>query len=165
MVNKIFKGIDLALKTIIAIIVASFIVIVFVQVVARFVFQHSLTWTEELARILFTQMIFYAAPLAVLEKRHIAVDILQQFMSVKTKRYLYVVINALSFVFFIFLLISGVVLLKTSPNQMSPAMGIPSHTLYTSIIISSVLMLINCIRAGYDDFVNTYNPDKEVAAK
>ncbi len=165
MINKILKGIDTLLKVIIAVIVAAFIVIVFVQVVARFIFQHSLTWTEELARILFTQMIFYAAPLAVLEKRHIAVDILQQFMSVKAKRYLYVVINALSFVFFIFLCISGFVFLKTSPNQMSPAMGIPSHTLYISIIISSVLMAVNCIRAGIDDYVNTYNPDKGVASK
>ena len=165
MVNKIFKGIDTLLKAVIVVIVAAFIVIVFVQVVARFVFQHSLTWTEELARILFTQMIFYAAPLAVLEKRHISVDILQQLMSTKTKRSLYVGINALSFLFFIFLCISGIVLLRTSPNQMSPAMGIPSHALYVSIIVSSVLMALNVIRAGYDDYMNTHNPEKEVAAK
>ena len=69
MINKVLQAIDFLLKAVIAIIVAAFIVIVFVQVVARFVFHHSLTWTEELARILFTQMIFYAAPLSVLETR------------------------------------------------------------------------------------------------
>ena len=149
------------IKGLLVAIVASFIVIVFAQVICRYVFNNSLTWSEELARTLFVEMIFLASPLCVLEKRHITVDILHQYMSKNAKRYLFVLLNALSFLFFCFLAVSGFRLMRSNTLQKTAALMIPMYLIYAIIPITSVMMAINCIRAGYDDFTNTYAPDKE----
>lgn len=161
MLNKLLHGIDMLLRTIVVIIVAAFIVIVFLQVIARYVFNNSLPWSEELARILFTQMIFLAAPLAVTEKRHVSVDIVTQLLSQKMKRYLSVAINAVSFIFFCFLAVSGYQFAFANMQQTTAALKLPVYMLYAVIPVSAVLMEINCIRAGIDDYCNTYAPGKE----
>ena len=159
--KKLVNGIDFLIKAVLIVMVASFIVIVFAQVIARYVFNNSLTWSEELARVLFTQMIFLAIPLVVYEKHVIAVDILTQFLKVKTKRYLYVVINALSFVFFAFLTVSGYRLAMANMNQFTTALHLCVGRLNMIIPISGVLMMINVIRSGYNDFTVTYAEEKK----
>ena len=160
MFEKICKGIDWILKAVLVVIVASFIVIVFAQVIARYVFNNSLSWSEELARVLFTQMIFLAIPLVVKEKKVIAVDIVVQFISDKVKRPLYVVLNALSFLFFGVLAVSGYNFSMANMNQRTAALHLNVGMLYFVIPVSAVLMMLNVVRAGIDDYVNTYAPGK-----
>ena len=159
--KKIFKVYDLLLKAVLVAIIVSFIAIVFAQVVSRYVFNNSLTWSEELARILFTQMVFLAAPLVVLEKKGISVDIIGQFIPKAAKRKLYLVINFLSLVFFIFMGISGYRFAMMNFNQRTTALHLNMGMLYMVIPVSAVMMIINVLRAGYDDWNNTYAPDKE----
>lgn len=161
MANKIFKLIDSLLKAVLVAVVAGFIIIVFVQVVARYAFNNSLSWSEELARVLFTQMIFLAAPLVVLEKKAIAVDIVVQFLPHNAKRYLYLVINALSFVFFCFLAVSGYKFAMANLKQHTTALHLNVGYLYCVIPVSAILMALNCVRAGIDDYCNAYAPKKE----
>ena len=161
MLEKFFKFYDNLIKWILVAIVASFIVIVFAQVICRYVFNNSLTWSEELARTLFVEMIFLAAPLAVLDKRHITVDILHQYMNKSSKRVLFIFLNAFSFLFFCFLAVSGFMLMRSNTLQKTAALQIPMYLIYAIIPITSVMMAINCIRAGYDDYMHTYAPEKE----
>ena len=159
--NKIFSVIDFLLKAVIVIIVASFIVIIFAQVVARYVFNHSLYWSEELARVLFTQMIFLAAPVAVLEKRHIMVDLVLMYLPRSWNRWLHVAISVICFVFFCSLAYSGYIFVMSNLTQVTAALHIPMRILYGVVPVSSVLMAINCIRSGIDDFCNVYAPEKK----
>ena len=161
MLKKILKVYDTALKAVLVAIITAFIVIVFMQVVSRYVFNNSLTWSEELARVLFTQMVFLAAPLVVLEKKGISVDIIVQFIPKSAKRKLYVLINILSFVFFIFLAVSGYNFAIRNFNQHTTALRLNMGRLYMVIPVSAVMMAINVIRAGLDDWFHTYAPEKE----
>lgn len=162
MLNKILKIYDNIIKGLLVVIVASFIVIIFAQVISRYVFNNSLAWSEELARTLFTEMIFLAAPIAVLDKKHIAVDILHQYIGINAKRYLFVGINVLSFIFFICLAVSGFQLMQSNTVQKTAALLIPMYLIYAIIPITSVMMAINCIRAAIEDFTVTYAPESEV---
>ena len=159
--KKVLKVYDILLKTVLVAIIVSFIVIIFMQVVSRYVFNNSLTWSEELARVLFTQMVFLAAPLVVREKKGISVDIIVQFIPKSAKRKLYVVINCLSLVFFVFMGISGYRFAMMNFNQRTTALHLNMGMLYMVIPVSAVMMIINVLRAGYDDWTNTYAPDKE----
>lgn len=160
MTKKILKVYDNLLKAVLVAIIVAFIVIVFAQVISRYVFNNSLSWSEELARVLFTQMIFLAAPLVVLEKKAIAVDIVVQFLPLGAKRYLYLVIHMLSFVFFCFLGVSGWNFAMANLNQRTTALSLNIGYLYCVIPVASLMMGINCIRAGIDDYCNTYRPQK-----
>lgn len=161
MLKKILKVYDSIIKGILIAIVAAFVVIIFTQVICRYVFNHSLSWSEELARVLFTQMIFLAAPIFVLEKRGISVDILLQFIPKKAKRYLFVVIDVLSFVFFAFLAFSGYGFAMKNMNQTTTALSLNYGRIYMIIPVSAVCMMINVVRAGVDNFFHTYAPEKE----
>ena len=161
MAKKLLNIYDSIIKGILIAIVATFIVIVFVQVIFRYVLNNSLPWSEELARILFTQMIFLAAPIAVLEKRHIAVDLILQMLPRSAKRWMFVLINALSFVFFCFLAMSGYTFATSNMHQVTAALAIPMGYLYMVIPVSCVMMCVNCIRAGIDDFCVAYAPAKK----
>lgn len=55
---------------------AALIVIVFANVVARYVFNNSMTWAGEAAQWLFIGMIFLAVPLAHRSRRHLSINLL-----------------------------------------------------------------------------------------
>ena len=52
------------------------VVLVFFQVVMRYVFQNSLSWSEELARYIFLWQTWLGASYAVKEHRHLRVEML-----------------------------------------------------------------------------------------
>lgn len=159
--KKVFHIYDTLLKWIIAIVVGALAIIVFAQVISRYVFSSPLSWSEELAWVLFTQVVFLAAPLVILEKKAIAVDIIQQFLSRKVLRYLNVLITVISFVFFCFLAVGGWSFAIANMHQTTTALRIPMGRLYTIIPVSSVMMAINCLRSGLDDFLNISAEKKE----
>ena len=161
MLKKVLKVYDSVLKGILIAIVASFVVIIFTQVICRYAFNHSLSWSEELARVLFTQMIFLAAPLFVLEKKGITVDIILQFLPKNAKRYLFVVIDLLAIVFFVFMGVSGYGFAMKNMNQRTAALALNYGMIYMVIPVSAVCMIINGLRAAYSNFFVTYAPDKE----
>lgn len=51
-------------------------IVVFAGVVARYVFNDSFTWTEEIGQLLFAYIIFLGIPLAHRQRAHIAIDLL-----------------------------------------------------------------------------------------
>ena len=54
--------------------------LVFIQVVMRYVFSNSLSWSEELARYLFLWQIWVGASYAVKEHRHLRIELIQDFI-------------------------------------------------------------------------------------
>ena len=64
-------------ETIVAVILAFMVVIVFIEVVMRYVFNSSITSSEELARILFVWMVFIGIVLVLVKNRHVAFDAVQ----------------------------------------------------------------------------------------
>ncbi|MEQ8602899.1 MAG: TRAP transporter large permease subunit [Marivibrio sp.] len=59
-----------------ALALAALIAIVFANVVARYVFNNSMTWASEAAQWLFIAMIFLAVPLAHRSRRHLSINLL-----------------------------------------------------------------------------------------
>ena len=53
------------------------VVVIFLQVVMRYVFQNSLSWSEELARYLFLWQVWVGASYATKKSRHLRVEILR----------------------------------------------------------------------------------------
>lgn len=61
-----------------AVMFAIMLVILFMQVILRFVFHAPNVWSEELARYLFIYIVYLASSYAVLERRHIRIDGLEK---------------------------------------------------------------------------------------
>jgi TRAP-type C4-dicarboxylate transport system permease small subunit len=60
--------------------------LVFIQVVMRYVFSNSLSWSEELARYLFLWQIWVGASYAVKEHRHLRIELIQILFMILQKK-------------------------------------------------------------------------------
>lgn len=122
--------------------------LVFVQVVMRYVFSNSLSWSEELARYLFLWQIWLGASYAVKEHKHLRIEILQDFIKDPRKRKMYdvfVMVLWLGFSIFLTSESASLTILQFQRNQVSPAMRIPMAYAYASVPVGCGLMSLRLI--------------------
>ncbi len=139
------------------------VALVFMQVVMRYVFGSSLTWSEELARYIFLWQIWLGASYAVKEHRHLRIEVIQDLLKTpRKKKYFELVSMALWLTFSLFMVYEGTSLtaLLFERGQVSPAMRIPMGFAYASVPVGCALMSIRLIGEIYKMAVST---DKEAA--
>ena len=85
--KKFFRGFDLVIDVLMILCSVGFVTLAFAQVVCRFVLNSSLTWSEELCRYLFVEMVFLGAGVCVLEKKHASVDIIVNLLPAGARKY------------------------------------------------------------------------------
>lgn len=75
-------------------------VVVFAQFLSRYVFNHSIGWTEEGARMLLVLLVFMGAAGAASRRGHICVEVLELVLPKSARRWLWGFNNLLSAAFF-----------------------------------------------------------------
>ncbi|MDR1932069.1 MAG: TRAP transporter small permease [Spirochaetales bacterium] len=75
-------------ETLVALILAVMVATVFIEVIMRYMFNSSITASEELARILFIWMVFIGIVLMLARGRHVAFDAIQEAASPAVKKIL-----------------------------------------------------------------------------
>mgnify|MGYP001398935140 CR=1 FL=1 len=122
--------------------------LIFIQVVMRYVFSSSLSWSEELARYLFLWQIWLGASYAVKEHRHLRIEIIQDLIKNPVyKKIFELFVTALWLGFSVFLAFEGSALtsLLFERGQVSPAMRMPIAFAYASVPAGCILMSIRLI--------------------
>ena len=121
--------------------------LIFVQVVMRYVFGRSLSWSEELARYLFIWYTWIGTSLAVRKRRHIRIEILRDFLKEKAKLRLELLVLLLWAGFSAFLAFKGLQVGKFlyTSNQTSPALEIPMFFAYAAIPVGCALMFLRLL--------------------
>ncbi len=119
-------------------------IVAVVQVAARYVFNNSLYWSEELILYSLISMSFLAASMGVRHSAHISVEAVFAFVGPRTARVLKFVSAVLGMVFSGALAYYGWLLFSNTNDmgQLSPAMQIPVAYIYLSIPVSAVLMFV-----------------------
>jgi TRAP-type C4-dicarboxylate transport system permease small subunit len=112
------------------------------QVVTRFVFNDSLTWTEEMARFAFIWVSFLGAALCVEQDSHARISILSDMLPKKLQTILYFAGQVIIIISASVMVWQGAKLLKTVSMQTSPMLGIPMSVFYGAAPVSAVLMAI-----------------------
>lgn len=132
------------------ILVYSYLLVVpllFMQVIMRYCFNNSLTWSEELARYIFIWQVWLGASFCVKENRHIRIDIFTNHLPENVYKVFEFVITLISIAFCVFMVIKGgsVMGMVGRFNQTSPALALPMTVVYACVPISSALMIIHYI--------------------
>ncbi len=117
------------------------VVLIFIQVVMRYVFNNSLSWSEELARYIFIWQIWLGANVGIRMKRHIRVEMLTTQLNFSARGWINFLALALLLGFFIFLVVNGYQLSMkmASRNAVSTALNIPLSIIYFSLPFSSAV--------------------------
>ncbi|WP_026699800.1 TRAP transporter small permease [Salibacterium aidingense] len=121
------------------------VVLVFFQVITRFIINFPLAWSEEISRYLTIYIVFLGSALAVRNREHIAIDFLMDVVSAAKKRKLQFIVSIISTVFFIILCYYGTVLTFTVIGQLTPTLQFSIAWVYAAVPLGSLIMALNGI--------------------
>ena len=144
-----FKAIDDYLEeTILLILLVLMTCIMGIQIVSRYVFQNSLTWSEELVRYMFVWSAFLGIPFCIKHGLSIKVDQFRNLFPIPLQKALMYIDKIIIFVLFLVMFIYSCLVVKASylSGQTSPAMQIPMWIVQLSVCVSSLLSMIRSIQ-------------------
>lgn len=153
--DKLLKGVRSVLYGFSVVAMSVMLVIIFAQVVTRYLFNYTPEWSEELARFLFVWVVFLGSALIMGESGHLAVQFLpDKFKGTAFGTVLDIVINVCGYVFIGLLLTQGWKMTSIMTFQRAPGLDIPMSWVYIIIPVSCVLMFLYLFRETLRIFRN-----------
>jgi C4-dicarboxylate transporter DctQ subunit len=144
-INKLSHFLE---EILIGCLLASASLILFANVVARYVFNWGVPWAEELVRYEIIWMVFIGGSVAARKGIHIGIDILATFSPPKIQTVIHLVINAISLLFCVFLTVMGFDLISQAKmfGQVAPALQVPIWIVQMAIPIGGSLMALRFLQ-------------------
>lgn len=139
-IDKIGDIGDKALDFFNALLLAVMVVIIFAQVVARYVFEHALPWPEELGRFLFAWIVFLAIVSVVRADEMLSLDLIYRRLPRKTGLFLKLIVSLACLGLLLVILKGGYELMIRQSSQISTAMELPMWVVYLVIPFGTLLM-------------------------
>lgn len=129
-------------------------ILVFVQVVMRYVFQNSLAWSEELSRYLFLWCSWIGASYAVKMRSHFRVEVFVNMIKGNFRKYYELAILIVWFLFSLGMTWYGtnLIIFMHESGQISSAMQIPMTIPYASVPVGCFLMCFRLLIEMYKIF-------------
>lgn len=120
-------------------------VLVFVNVVSRYVFNFSIIWVEELTQYQMIWVAYLGAGLALREGRHVAVDTIQDLFPPPAQRTIRGLIWLAMAAFLVTLTVLGLRIVAFTWNQETPVLNIPTGIPYLAIPLGAAAFLLHAI--------------------
>lgn len=127
-------------------------VLIFWQVVCRYAFNNSLTWSEELGRYIFIWLTFIGLPVAMKTGSHVAIDLLLKKTSGKFHLSILTINFIATVVLAVVIFYSGIRLFAVGIGQISSAMQLPMQYVYSIIPLSGLALLFFTITVYIEQY-------------
>ncbi|WP_325176599.1 TRAP transporter small permease [Paenibacillus alkalitolerans] len=171
--GKTQKILNSVLNVAIAFSLAFMAILVFGNVVLRYLFNSGITWSEEMSRFLFVWMTFLGAIGALKDNEHLGVDMFVKKLSPVLKKVVFVVTNGLV-LYVLWLVLDGSwKMTLINMESMAPATGLPLAYVYGIGIVMSICMAIIIVfnlyrvlfgKRSVDEFVRARESEEELLA-
>ncbi|MCC7483123.1 MAG: TRAP transporter small permease [Hyphomicrobiales bacterium] len=119
------------------------VLIVFSSVVLRYGFNRPIGWTDELAKLFFTWIVFLGGALAVKRGCNISIDAVVQFMPPAARRVVAAIGDFLLLILFSVLIYYGILFSFMTAPVATPSLGVSVALVYAAAPVSAALMLIH----------------------
>ena len=169
--KKIAKAESLV-ENIMAIFLSLMGLLVFLNVVLRYVFNSGITWAEEFSRFLFVWVVFLGAIGALKDNNHLGFSSLVQAMPPTIKKIFFIVSQTLMVICLWVLFDGSLNMTLQTTNSLAPATRIPLAFMYGVGILTSIgMFLIVCcnlyralfVKGAIDKLVVMKESEDEVA--
>lgn len=136
--NKISAFLMIGLKAIMATSLALMAILIFSNVVLRYVFHSGITWSEEMSRYLFIWLIFLGAISAMKDNEHLGMDMVIKRLPKWMKKICFVISNVL-ILYVLWLVLDGSwQMTLLNQDSKGPVTGIPLSFVYGIGIVMSI---------------------------
>ena len=147
------KKLYASLKTVCFLLMLAMVTIIFGQVVARYAFSNSLSWSEEAGRYIFVWMTFLGAAMAVRDRQHVSLDMFLKILPNSMQRFLLLISYISMMAFTAVLIYGGLKFVARGSQQFSSALEIPMHYVYIVLPVGGVLIFLYLIKNLYEDIL------------
>lgn len=144
------------LEVIAAIVLAVTIIVVTLGIVSRYVFNNSLSWTEEICCILLVWLAYFTAGLATVGKTHVVADFLSQKLKGVAKTIQSWIVRILEVVF-LGVMTYALIKLYPSVRQITPALELSKKVYYFPMIVMTIYMILVILLDFLNDIYPGYN--------
>jgi TRAP-type C4-dicarboxylate transport system permease small subunit len=163
-IRRFDRGLCVANQAVLAALLAIMALLVFGNVVLRYVFGISLSWVEELTRYMMIWLAWLGAGLALREGAHIAIDTLQQALPDAGTRIVRVAVLAAMIGFFGALVWLGWRYSIFAWRQQTAVLRLPAGLVYLAIPIGSGLMLLHLLLTMRSAITHTATAEEQARA-
>lgn len=132
-VDALARALGGTLKALSAALLASYFVLVLLQVFFRYVLNESLFWAEELVRGLMIWGVMISSALVAGSRGHIRVEVLELMLPPAGRRVVLWMADALTLAFGVLLLWAAIELMSRTWLQQSPLLEIPKWSVYMAL--------------------------------
>jgi TRAP-type C4-dicarboxylate transport system permease small subunit len=116
------------------------------QVITRYVFNHSFTWSEELSILLYIPMVYACVAAAVYKRKMIKISMIVDNLPFKWRKVCLILSNVLFMVFCGFIFYGYQSLIRNLGNAVTTVMRFPIKIIYWTIPILHVLIFIRLVQ-------------------
>lgn len=143
--RKVFQLIFKALEWFAIICMGVLTVIVFVDVILRYVFKQGFPWTQEIATLMLVWFSLIGMAIGVLERIHISIEMFTARLPEKVIGLLESFNHILIAIFGGMMVYYGIVIMNMTKLSTMPATKLPSAVLYVILPLSGILVLLNAL--------------------
>jgi TRAP-type transport system small permease protein len=137
-------------------------VMIFLQVIFRYVIGSSLSFSEELARYAFIWSVAMGSAIALKTRSHMGVELLVDNLPASIRKYALVFASFLNLVFFAILIVYGFSMTTKTMGQSSAALSLPMGYVYISIPLSAIVLFMCEVNNTIEDFFSIRKKDEAV---
>jgi TRAP-type C4-dicarboxylate transport system permease small subunit len=143
LLNRISHRLNEVVKYLAAVLLAAMTILVFLQVLFRYVLNAPLDWSEELGSFTFVWMALLGASVGLKRNEHPRLDLIVNFFPPKTRRVMAVFYNLAILFFLAVLFIYGAKLTITMRSQLTAALQYSISFVYAVLPVSAAIMFIH----------------------
>ena len=122
-------------------------VLLTVQVVSRYILNHSFTWVEEIATMMFVWMSYFGISAAITKRKHLRIDFLLEMMPFKVKRAMLILCNVIFMAFCVYMTWVMLDLMEIAlAGSKSPMLRIPYTVVYAIIPFNMIVSLVRLVQ-------------------
>ena len=143
--SKFLNVLETIQKALLTVSVPAMVLIMFYQVIMRYVFHNSPAWSEELVRYLFIFNVMMAAAIAVRRNSHLQIDVVLNALKPHMRRIFTICATAVGTVFLVYLFILSLELVRSGMPNTSAGLGLPMSVPYISVPVGTALMVLTSI--------------------
>ena len=132
------------------------VLVILLQVIARYAFNHALPWPEELGRFLFAWIVFLGTVSVIQADEMLNLDLVYRYIPKGAAAVLKLAVSLIVFVFLLVMCKGGYELMIRQASQRSVGLEVPMGIVYFVIPFATLLMalivLLRIVRMGRELF-------------
>lgn len=149
MMKKIMRFLNYYLEETVCVILMSIMaVVIFIQVIMRYIMHNSLSWSEEFARYCFIWLIYVGVAYGCKLMKHIKIDAALRLFPEKVRPYIVILGELLVLTFAAYIVVAGVELTYRQWlfGKVSPALGLPLQYINAAPVVGFALVIIRQVQ-------------------